>query len=133
MNLHQILFPNCHQQGRVAELEAEIKALRAELKREVNWNRKVADKMITLALTKNGQYGLGAREEFEPAATPTPPAEELPAEYDAAKEAAIDAKVIEFERIYEARGRSVPRPEIRKMVVSNFAYLMDDDRVELMP
>jgi hypothetical protein len=136
MNIHRLLFPNCSQHelekacARIVELEAANKSLKSELTREVNWNRKLADRMINFGLTKGGQFGIEPRHVELPTKLPAE-TQKAPADYDAVKEAQIDARVLELEKIYEARGHNVPRPDIRKMVEQNFVYLMDDDRVEI--
>lgn len=137
MGLHRIFFPNCSQHE-IARLRAELEAVtadrdavKAELKREINWNRKLADRMVNFGLTKSGAFGIDPRPETPataPAQIEEPKAE--PAQ-DITKEAQIDARVIELEAIYTARGHNVPRPKIREMVEKNFVYLMDDDRVEI--
>lgn len=136
MSLHSLFFPNCNQheidrlRTELVTVRNELRAVKAELKSEVSWNRKLSDRMVNFGLTKAGQFGVEVRQ--EPAA-PAVPEIQPPATPDAdqTREEQIDARVIELEAIYAQRGRNVPRPEIRKMVEANFVYLMDDDRVEL--
>jgi hypothetical protein len=114
MNLHRFLFPNCNDReleranARIDELEAVNKSLVAKNDREVSRNRKREDELINRVLTRNGQFGIEPRE--TPVETTSEPAQETkPAALDPVKEAQIDARVLELEKIYRSA-----RPERTK-------------------
>lgn len=129
MTLHRLLFPNCHRENRIAELEAENARLAAELKDEINWNRRIADKMINAGLTKSGQYGIPAREYVEPA--PVVVDKQKRVDEKATREERIRVREQELTMIYAQRGHNVPPDIVRKTAEDHIDYLDNDDRVEL--